>query len=267
MTTPTTPSPSPAPPPREMTRSELDRTGLLHAEPGVHISRLAIFVPADALGELRPITVRSGAVIAAGAVIHGGAVLAEQTHVEEHAVVGKPELGYAVGRIYPGAGASTVIGAGAVLRSGAIVYAAVRLGVNVVVGHHTLLRTAVEVGTDTQLGHFLSIERQVRIGRDVRCSPGSHITSSTVLADQVFLGAGVRTINDRTLIWRDPYRKPELIPPRFETGAKIGTGCIVLGGITVGGHALVGAGSLITRDIPAGALAFGQPARVRGQAP
>lgn len=265
MTTPTTPSLDSAQP-REMTRSELDRAGLLHAEPGVHISRFAIFVPADALGEPRPITVRSGTVIAAGAVIHGGTVLAEQSHVEEHAVVGKPELGYAVGRIYPGSGAGTVIGTGTVLRSGAIVYAAVQLGANVMVGHHTLLRTAVEVGTDTQLGHFLSIERQVRIGRDVRCSPGSHITSYTVLADRVFLGAGVRTINDRTLTWRDPHRKPELIPPRFDTGAKIGTGCVMFGGITVGEHALVGAGSLITRDIPAGALAFGQPARVRGEA-
>lgn len=266
MTTPT-PSPASAPPLREMTRPELDRAGLLHAEPGVHISRFAIFIPADALGDLRPIIVRSGAAIGAGAVIHGGTVLAEQSHVEEHAVVGKPELGYAVGRIYPGAGAGTLIGAGTVLRSGATVYAAVQLSVNVVVGHNTLLRTAVEVGAETQLGHFLSIERQVRIGQEVRCSPGSHITSATVLAAQVFLGAGVRTINDRTLTWHDSHRKPELIPPRFDTGARIGSGCVVLGGITVGEHALVGAGSLITRDIPAGALAFGQPARVRGEAP
>jgi acetyltransferase-like isoleucine patch superfamily enzyme len=249
----------------EMTAVELDRAGLLHAEPGVHISRFAIFVPADMLGQARPITLRAGAAIGAGAVIHGGTVVAERARVEEHAVVGKPEVGYAVGRLYPGTGATTVIGAGAVVRAGATVYAAVQLAVNVVVGHHTLLRTAVQVGADTQLGHFLSVERQVRIGRDVRCSPGSHITSSTVLADRVFLGAGVRTINDRTLTWRDPRHK--LVAPRFATGAKIGTGCVVLSGITVGEHALVGAGSVITRDIPAGALAFGHPARVRGQAP
>ena len=66
-----------------------------------------------------------------------------------------------------------------------------------VVGHHTLLRSLVTVGAETQLGHNLTIERASRIGDWVRCSPGSHLTSSCVLADRVFLGAGVRTVNDR----------------------------------------------------------------------
>lgn len=251
--------------PREMTTVELDQAGLLRAEQNVEISRFAVFVPADALGSLLPITVRAGAVISAFAVIHGGTTVAEQSRIEEHAVVGKPELGYAVGRIHSGAGAATMIGAGTVVRSGAVVYADVHLGVNTLVGHHTLLRTGVRVGAETQLGHHLTVERETRIGRDVRCSPGSHITSSTHVADRVFLGAGVRTINDKTLTWRDPHRKPVLAPPRFETGAKVGSGSTVLAGVMVGEHALVGAGSLVTRDIPAGALAYGCPARVHGQ--
>lgn len=253
--------------PREMTVAELDEAGLLRAEQGVQISRFAVFVPGDAIGALRSITVLAGAVIGPFAVVHGGVSLAEQVRVEEHAVVGKPELGYAVGRIYPGAGAETMVAAGAVIRSGAVVYADVHIGVNTLVGHHTLLRTGVHVGTETLLGHHLTVERATRIGRAVRCSPGSHITSSTDIADNVFLGAGVRTINDKTLTWRDPHRKPVLESPRFETGAKIGSGCTVLAGITVGEHALVGAGSLVTRDIPAGALAHGSPARVHGEAP
>lgn len=72
----------------------------------------------------------------------------------------------------------------------------------------------------------------------MRCSPGSHITSSSVLADRVFLGAGVRTINDKTLTWRDPHRKPILAALRFDTGAKVGGGSVVLAGVTVGEHAL-----------------------------
>jgi len=159
-----------------------------------------------------------------------------------------------------------VIGAGAVVRSGAILYADVQIGVNVLVGHHTLLRAGVQVGAETQLGHHLTVERASRIGRDVRCSPGSHVTSCTLLADRVFLGAGVRTINDKTLTWRDPHRKPTLVAPRFDAGAKVGSGSVVLTGITVGEQALVGAGSLVTRDIPAGALAYGHPARVHGVA-
>lgn len=267
MTTPTTPSPTaPAMVPRELTAVELDHAGLLRADPNVEISRFAVFVPADELGTMRPVTIRSGAVIGAFAVVHGGTAIGEQVRIEEHTVVGTPELGYAVGRIYPGAGAGTVIGAGAVLRSGAVVYADVAIGVNVLIGHHTLLRTGAQVGTETQLGHHLTVERATRIGREVRCSPGSHITSSTVLADRVFLGAGVRTINDKMLTWRDPHHKPMLAAPRFDTDAKVGSGTTVLAGVTVGEHALVGAGSLVTRDVPAGALAYGCPARVHKEA-
>jgi acetyltransferase-like isoleucine patch superfamily enzyme len=79
----------------------------------------------------------------------------------------------------------------------------------------------------------------------------------------VFLGAGVRTVNDRELIWRDPDRVPELVAPRFERGARVGSGSVILSGVTVGEEALVGAGSVVTRDIPSRAVAYGVPARVR----
>jgi acetyltransferase-like isoleucine patch superfamily enzyme len=250
--------------PGELTATELDHAGLLHAERNVAISRFAIFVPADALGTVRPITIHTGAAIGAFAVVHGGTTVAEQARLEDHAVAGKPEWGYAVGQIYYGAGGTTVIGAGAVVRGGAIIYADVQLGVNTVVGHHSLLRTGVRVGAHTQLGHHLTVERATLIGQAVRCSPGSHITSSARIADRVFLGAGIRTINDKTLTWRDPHRTPTLAPPHFETHAKVGSGSTVLAGVTIGKHALVGAGSLITRDIPAGALAYGHPARIHG---
>lgn len=250
---------------RELTAVELDRAGLLHADRNAVISRFAVFVAVDELGTSRSVVIHSGAMIGPFAVVHGGTVISEGARIEEHAVLGKPELGYAVGQTHPGAGGETVIGAGAVVRSGAIVYADVQVGVNTLVGHHTLLRTAVRVDAETQLGHHLTIERATRIGREVRCSPGSHITSATVLADRVFLGAGVRTINDKTLTWRDPHRRPTLAAPRFGTGAKVGSGSVVLAGVRVGEHAMIGAGSLVTHDIPPGALAFGHPARVRGE--
>jgi acetyltransferase-like isoleucine patch superfamily enzyme len=248
----------------EMTMAELDRAGLLHAEQGAWISRFAVFVPADALHIPRPIRIQAGAVIGAFAVVHGGTTVGEQARIEEHAVVGKPEFGYAVGRIRPRRGGGTVIGAGALLRSGAIVYAGVQIDVNVLIGHHALLRTGVRVGAETRLGHNLTVEQTTSIGRHVHCSPGAHITSGTVVADKVFLGAGVRTINDKPLIWKHPCRTPA--PPRFETGAKIGSGSTVCSGVTIGEYAIVGAGSLVTRDVPPGALAYGHPARVRGAA-
>src|SRR6202035_2476901 len=132
----------------------------------------------------------------------------------------------------------------------AVVYAGCEVGPAAVVGHHNLLRSIVTVGEETQLGHHLTIERATRIGSWVRCSPGSHITSSCVLADRVFLGAGVRTVNDREMIWRAPDQSPELIPPSFGYGARVGSGSVILGGVSIGARALVGAGSVVTRDVP-----------------
>jgi acetyltransferase-like isoleucine patch superfamily enzyme len=241
----------------------LSQANLLRVAEGCLISSLAVFVPADAQGIARPIEIGPECEIGPYAVIYGGSVLGDGTIVEEHVTVGKPERGYAVGKIYPGSGAPTIVGADGVIRAGAILYAGVDVGSSTVIGHHTLIRSFVTVGVETQLGHNLTVERAARIGSRVRCSPGSHLTSSCVLGDQVFLGAGVCTINDREMIWRDPAREPVLVPPSFGYGARVGSGSTILGGITIGDYALVGAGSVVTRDVPARSVAFGVPARVR----
>jgi acetyltransferase-like isoleucine patch superfamily enzyme len=243
--------------------ADLARAGLLEAGPECVIDAGAAFLPADVLGSLRPVRLGARCVIAAGAVVHGGVILHDEARVDEHVVIGKPEHGYAVRDIYPGAGAPTELGAGVVLRSGAIVYAGVSIGENTTIGHHTLLRTSVTIGADSQLGHHLTVERGTRIGAGVRCSPGSHITANTVIEDRGFLGAGVRTVNDKELIWRDPDHETPLCPPTFRAGCKVGSGATILAGVTVGAGALVGAGSVVTRDIPPGAVAYGVPARVR----
>jgi len=250
-------------PGEEVGTAALAQSGLLRVGEGAHVSQYAVFVPADAQGTVRPVEIGRGCRVGAHAVVYGGTTLVEEARVEEHAVVGKPERGHAVGHLYPGAGAGTLIGRGVVVRSGAVLYAGAEIGDDTVVGHHSLVRSFVTVGADTQLGHHLTVERASSIGASVRCSPGSHITSSCVLADRVFLGAGVRTVNDRELVWRDPDHVPELVPPRFECGARVGSGSVILAGVTIGASALVGAGSVVTHDVPAGAVAYGVPARVR----
>lgn len=220
--------------------ADLARAGLLDTGQECVIDAGAAFVPADALGVVRPVRLGARCVIAAGAVVHGGVILHDEARVEEFVVIGKPEHGYAVRAVYPGAGGPTEIGAGVVLRSGAIVYAGVRIGGHTSIGHHTLLRTDVTVGADSQLGHHLTVERGTRIGVGVRCSPGSHLTANTLVEDRVFLGSGVRTINDKELIWRDPDHETELCPPTFRAGCKVGSGVTILAGVTVGSGALVG---------------------------
>ncbi|MQA25267.1 MAG: hypothetical protein GEU94_07315 [Micromonosporaceae bacterium] len=248
--------------PTPVTAADLARAGLLEAVPGCVISPHAVFVPADTLGALRPILLGARCTVAAGAVLHGGTQLATGVRVEEHVVVGSPEYGYAVRNVYPGTGEPTIIGEDVVLRAGAIVYAGVTIGAATVVGHHTLLRSHVVVGIDSQLGHNLTIERETRIGDGVRMSPGTHLTAATEVANGAFLGAGVRTINDKQLVWRDPDNQIELAPSRFLEGCKVGSGATILAGITIGAHALVGAGAVVTHDVPPHATAYGVPARI-----
>ena len=118
--------------------ARLARCGLLTAGAGCTVSPLAVFVPSDTQGTIRPVDLGDGCQVRPFAVIFGGTRLGNSTQVEEHAIVGRPEQGYAVGHVYPGAGADTVIGNGAVIRAGAVIYAGTEIGENTVIGHHTL---------------------------------------------------------------------------------------------------------------------------------
>jgi acetyltransferase-like isoleucine patch superfamily enzyme len=249
--------------PEVVTAADLSDAGLLEIGPRCVISRFARFAPQDWLGTLRPIVLGADCFVGANSVLHGGVRLGEGVRIEENVIVGQPERGYAARRHYPGAGAMTELGDGAVVRAGAILYAGVRIGQLSTIGHNVLLRTDVRVGDDSQIAHAITVERGVRIGNSVRMSPQTHLTKDTYVGDHVSLGAGVRTTNTKRMVWRDPEREEELRPPRFCDHCSVGAGSTLLPGVVIGEYALVGAGSLVTRDVPPGAVAYGVPARVR----
>ncbi|MEU4361966.1 DapH/DapD/GlmU-related protein [Promicromonospora sp. NPDC023987] len=238
--------------------------GLVQIAPDAVVHPTAVLILADRTGQDRPLVIKTGARIGAFAVVHGGTILGEDVEVGHGAVVGEPETGYALRAHHDGHGADTVLGDGVVLRSGATVYAGVRIGVRTTIGHGTLLRTGVTIGTGSQLGHLMTVERGTQIGDRVRCSPLTHLTAQMHIGDDAFIGARVGTINDKHLIWRDPDHEEPLRPPRVEAGAKVGTGVVLLPGVIIGAGALVGAGSVVTRDVAPGTTVFGNPARENG---
>ena len=129
-----------------------------------------------------------------------------------------------------------------------------------------------EVGDDTSIGTFVEIQKGVRIG--ARCKIQSHtfICEGVTIEDEVFVGHNVNFINDLQprATNDDGSRQGEadwkVIPTVVRRGASIGTGAVLLGGITIGEKAVVGAGSVVTRDVPAGRTVMGNPARLsRGQ--
>jgi UDP-2-acetamido-3-amino-2,3-dideoxy-glucuronate N-acetyltransferase len=129
-----------------------------------------------------------------------------------------------------------------------------------------------EVGADTRLGAFVEIQREATVGSRCKISSHSFICSGVAIEDEVFIGHGVVFINDRAPRatnatglpkGEDDWRMERTVVRR---GASIGSGAVIMCGVEIGERAMVGAGAVVTRDVPPGAVVAGVPARVRGLA-
>jgi UDP-2-acetamido-3-amino-2,3-dideoxy-glucuronate N-acetyltransferase len=127
------------------------------------------------------------------------------------------------------------------------------------------------IGADCNIGDHCFIESGTIVGNDVTVKNGNMIWEGVTLEDGVFVGPSVTFTNDRYP--RSP-RLPQareryssrgwLLPTLVRQGASLGAGAVILAGITVGEFAMVGAGAVVSTDVPAYTLVFGNPARVRG---
>lgn len=143
----------------------------------------------------------------------------------------------------------------------------VRLGQNVRLAAFVNLY-GCSIGDETRVGTFVEIQRGVEVGARCKIQSHSFLCEGVTLEDEVFIGHGVMFLNDRDPRATTPdgrLQGPEdweLLPVRVGRCASIGSGAIILGGITIGTHALVGAGAVVTRDVPPGSVVVGTPARV-----
>jgi len=199
--------------------------------------------------------------VAATAVLRPGVRLGPGTVVGEWCLLGEPPAEDGDQRA---GGPPTVLGAGALLRSHTVIYAGNRIGDRFQTGHHVLLREDSQIGDDVSIGSGTMLEHHVRVGNRVRLHGGVFVPELCVLEDDCWLGP-------RVCLTNAPYpRCPEvsacmrgvLVGRR----AKLGANVTVLPGVTIGEDALVGAGAVVTDDVPAGAVVAGNPARTLGWA-
>lgn len=195
------------------------------------------------------------------AVVHPGTVLGDGVKVLEHAVVGKqPTLSpRSTARREPLA--PTTIGAGAVVSTGAIVFAGSTIGERVIVGDQSCIRERVTVGDDVVIGRGALVENDTTIGAMTRIQADAYITAYSTLEEHVFIAPCVVTTNDN-FMGRTEKRLDLLRGPTIRRGARVGGGAVLCPGIEVGAEAFVGAGAVVTRDVPAGTVVVGSPARV-----
>ena len=143
----------------------------------------------------------------------------------------------------------------------------VKLGKNVRIYDFTNLY-GCEIGDDVKIGTFVEVQKGSKIGNRCKVSSHTFICEGVTLEDDVFIGHNVTFINDRypratngagQLQTESDWSCVETLVKR---GASIGSGATLLCGITVGENALIGAGSVVTKNVPAGAVVAGNPARI-----
>ena len=195
------------------------------------------------------------------ATVHPGTVLGDGVRVLEYAVVGKqPTLGAsstAKREPLP----PTRIGDGTVVSTGAIVFAGSEIGAGSIVGDQSCIRERVTLGDDCVLGRGSLIENDTTVGAGTRIQAGAYITAYSTLEEDVFIAPCVVTTNDNYM-GRTERRKAEMRGPTIRKGARVGGGAILCPGIEVGEEAFVGAGAVVTKDVPPRTVVVGSPARV-----
>lgn len=143
---------------------------------------------------------------------------------------------------------------------------------DVKLGHNVKLSKFInlygcEIGDNTKIGAFVEIQKNAKVGKNCKISSHTFICEGVTIEDEVFIGHGVTFIND-------PYPRAtagghlqtesdwKVEPTLVRKGASIGSGTTILCNVTVGEKAIVGAGSTVTKDVPANAIVAGHPARV-----
>jgi acetyltransferase-like isoleucine patch superfamily enzyme len=177
--------------------------------------------------------------------------------VEDFCIVGTPPRGARDGEL------PTTIGDAAVIRSHTVIYAGNVIGRNFQTGNKVNIRESNRIGNNVSVGTLSVIEHHVEVADNVRIHTQVFIPEYSTLEEGCWIGPNVVFTNAKYPL--SPGVKDNLVGPVIRKGAKIGANATLLPGVVIGENALVGAGAVVVRDVPAGAVVAGNPARVIGQ--
>lgn len=167
------------------------------------------------------------------------------------------ELGYLTGRSIPDL--ALKIGHSAHIRTGTIIYAGSTIGTYLQTGHNVIIREENIIGDHVEIWSNSIIDYGCRIGDHVKIHANVYIAQFTTIEDDVFLAPGVTIANDPHPLCRQCTQENG---PTIKCGARIGINVTILPGVVIGESVLVGAGTVVTKDVPNKAVFYGNPGRV-----
>lgn len=175
--------------------------------------------------------------------------LGEGSEIDEDVI-----LGYPSGR--PTDDSHLVIGKGARIRSGSVIYQGVKIGNNFETGHNVVIREENQIGDGVSIWTNTVVDYGCVLGSRVKIHCNGYVAQYTVIEEDVFVAPGVIFANDKYPV------SSHLEGPRIKRGARIGVNVTILPGVMVGEEAMVGAGSVVAKDVPSRTVVAGNPARV-----
>ncbi len=192
-------------------------------------------------------------------VVHDGTVIGDGCLIEDHAVLGKrPRL--ARGSSAQGEVGPLEIGARVTVCSGAVVFAGASVADEAILGDQSYVRERTRIGQGSVIGRGSVVDNDVIVGARVKVQTSVYLTAFTEIEDDVFVGPGATTTNDDTMA-RHGEETP-LRGAKLRRACRVGGGTVLTPGVEIGEEAFIAAGAVVTRDVPARAVAMGVPARV-----
>lgn len=192
--------------------------------------------------------------IATTAHIYTNVRLGKNVRIDDFALIGVPPAGYEDGQL------ETVIGNNAHIRSHTVIYAGNYIGDNFATGHGAMIRELNQIGHHVSIGTHSVVEHHVQIEDEVRIHTQAFVPEYSTLMTGCWIGPNVVFTN--VLHPLCPKAKECLKGATVEPGAKIGANATLRPDIIIGRNALIGAGSVVTGNVPAGAVVAGSPARI-----
>jgi acetyltransferase-like isoleucine patch superfamily enzyme len=223
-------------------------------------------------------TIGSGVKIAEFAVVRQGVHLGKDVTIHPHVTI-EPGVhieagveifsGAYLGKEPRGAGATsrTVkferhlrIGKDSSIGPNAVIFYDVEIGAGTLIGDGASIREQCRIGSRCIISRYVTVNYNTVIGNSTRIMDSTHITGNCVIGSDVFISTLVATVNDNEMALR-AYEESKIVGPRIADHASIGAGACLLPGVLVGEGAIVGAGSVVTRDVESYTVVIGAPAR------